>query len=37
MAGMIYSVWEMNIGLNIHEEEQMLSLLLRILDGIYWI
>lgn len=35
MAGMIYSVWKMNIGLNVHEEKQMLSLSLRILESTY--
>jgi len=32
---MIYSDWKMNVGLNVHEKEQMLSLSLRILDSTY--
>jgi len=36
MPGMIYSDWKMNVGLNVHEKEQMLSLSLRILDSTYW-
>lgn len=34
MAGMIYCIGKINVGLNVHEEEQMLSLSLRVLDSI---